>query len=145
MKQRLVGKASEVADEAQARMLIESVVAAVPEFFAAVGRGAVEIYNEFSLQHELGCFLRASIPAPPKVHFERSVEFFEPRGADQYEKKEIDIAVFTPDQRHRVAIELKYPRNGQYPEQMFSACRDIVFLEQLVAGGFSGGVVCDGR
>ena len=35
-----------------------------------------------------------------------------------------------------LAIELKYPRNGQYPEQMFSFCRDIAFVEQLNDAGF---------
>ena len=35
-----------------------------------------------------------------------------------------------------MAIELKFPRNGQYPEQMFSFVKDLVFLEQLKAAGF---------
>lgn len=34
------------------------------------------------------------------------------------------------------ALELKYPRNGQVPESMFSFCKDIAFLEQLVLSGF---------
>jgi hypothetical protein len=29
--------------------------------------------------------------------------------------------------------------NGQYPEQMFSACKDIAFLEELVRSGFRMG------
>ena len=33
------------------------------------------------------------------------------------------------------AIELKYPRNGQHPEQMFSFCKDITFAEELVEAG----------
>ncbi len=28
-------------------------------------------------------------------------------------------------------VELKFPRNGQHPEQMYSFCKDIVFAEQL--------------
>ena len=31
---------------------------------------------------------------------------------------------------------MKYPRNGQVPESMFSFCKDIKFLEQLVNSGF---------
>ena len=54
-------------------------------------------------------------------------------------KKELDITVFTVDQTERYVFELKYPRAGQYPEQMFKACLDIAFLEQLVHRGFSGG------
>ena len=34
------------------------------------------------------------------------------------------------------AIELKYPQNGQYPEQMFSFVKDIAFMEQLKNNGF---------
>lgn len=34
-------------------------------------------------------------------------------------------------------IELKYPRNEQYPEQMNSFCKDIDFLEQLKTEGFT--------
>lgn len=120
-------------------MLVDSIAAAIPAFFEAVGRADVEIYNEFSLQHELGCFLRSRFPRPLKIQFERPVEFFQPRTTG-YEKKEIDISVFSPDRAERVALELKFPRNGQYPEQMFSSCCGLLFLEQLVAGGFAGGL-----
>lgn len=120
-------------------MLIEAIATEVPKFFELVRSNDVEIYNEFSLQHELGIVLRSRVPAPAKIHFERPVGFFQPRTAE-YEKKEIDISIFTPDRADRVAIELKFPRNGQYPEQMFKACSDIAFLEQLVRGGFSAGI-----
>ena len=36
----------------------------------------------------------------------------------------------------KYAIELKYPRNGQYPEQMYSFVKDIIFMEQLKTEGF---------
>ncbi len=120
-------------------MLLKPIALQVSRFFDLVRAEDVEIYNEFSLQHELGIFLRSDVPAPAKIQFERPVEFFQPRSTE-HEKKEIDISIFTPDRTDRVAIELKFPRNGQYPEQMFSACRDIAFLEQLVRGGFSAGV-----
>jgi len=120
-------------------MLIEAVTAQVPKFFDLVRSGDVEIYNEFSLQHELGIGLRSSVPVSTRVQFERPVDFFQP-WSDDYEKKEIDIVIFTVDRKDRVAVELKFPRNGQYPEQMFSACCDIAFLEQLVCGGFAGGL-----
>ncbi len=44
---------------------------------------------------------------------------------------------FTPDLSEKYAFELKYPRSGQYPEQMFKACQDIGFLEQLHRSGFA--------
>jgi hypothetical protein len=55
-------------------------------------------------------------------------------------KKEIDISVLPLDSSERVAIELKFPRNGQYPEQMFKCCQDIRFLEQLVDAGLAAGM-----
>src|SRR3989338_2335071 len=110
------------------------VVETVKQFAEAVSRRQIEIYNEFSLQHELGIFLRTDLPQE-KVQFERDVLFFFRPG--EFIKKEIDISVFSPDKsKLHYAIELKFPRNGQYPEQMFSFCKDILFAEQLKRSGF---------
>lgn len=100
-----------------------------------LGEGKLEIYNEFSLQHELGFFLRSRVSQSMKVQFERPATFF---GIDRTNliKKEIDISVFSETRETKHAFELKYPRNGQHPEQMFKACQDIAFLEQLAASGF---------
>jgi len=108
----------------------------VAPFAAQVAAGSVEIYNEFSLQHEFGAFLRHTF-SNCKVRFERNVSFF---FADRtfFVKREIDITIVSPDNKDLIwAIELKYPRNGQHPEQMFSFCKDIVFAEQLKASGFA--------
>lgn len=94
----------------------------------------IEIYNEFSLQHELGIFLRNNLIGK-KVQFERNVSFFKLPKTD-FIKREIDIAIFDKGSEQRIAIELKFPRNGQHPEQMFSFCKDIMFLEQLKLSGF---------
>ncbi len=101
-----------------------------------ISEGDIEIYNEFSLQHELGILLRALLPQK-KIQFERNVSFF---GFDKskFEKREIDIVVY--DNKACLldaAIELKFPRNGQHPEQMYSFCKDVVFTEQLKAAGFN--------
>ncbi|HET7650903.1 MAG TPA: hypothetical protein VFL15_09425 [Gammaproteobacteria bacterium] len=106
----------------------------IPSFVAAVASGEVELYNEFSLQHELGIFLRGEHP-DLKVQFERNVNFFFP-DRTQFTKREIDITGFSAINKPAYAIELKYPRNGQYPEQMFSFCKDIAFAEELAAAGF---------
>jgi hypothetical protein len=107
----------------------------IEDFVKAVGSGVVEIYNEFSLQHELGLFLRNRLTGC-KVQFERNVSHFK-LSKSALEKKEIDIAVTsTKSGEYLSAIELKYPRNGQVPESMFSFCKDIAFLEQLVSSGF---------
>jgi len=106
----------------------------IEEFAGAVKHGQIEIYNEFSLQHELGIFLRSHFPYY-KIQFERNWSFFFHTGT--FIKKEIDIAIYSPDKTNfHYAVELKFPRNGQYPEQMFSFCRDLLFAEQLLSSGF---------
>jgi hypothetical protein len=108
----------------------------IDAFVESVGSGAVEVYNEMSLQHELGVFLRGRL-AGYKVQFERNVSFFFD-AREAFTKKEIDISVFSPERSElKCAIELKYPRNGQHPEQMFSFCKDIAFAEELNAAGFA--------
>lgn len=104
-------------------------------FFSDVAKGTVEIYNEFSLQHELGLYLRTAFGITYKTQFERPVSFFGLHRSN-FVKKEIDISMFAPNQPEKYAVELKYPRNGQHPEQMFKACQDICFLEQLHQNGF---------
>ena len=103
-------------------------------FFEAFPTQGIEIYNEFSLQHELGLFLRNKLPEY-KIQFERNVLYF--GIGKKTSKKEIDIVVFRPDKSERYAIELKYPQNGQYPEQMFSFVKDLKFMEELKENGFT--------
>lgn len=100
------------------------------EFMSMVEENQVEIYNEFSLQHELGIFLREQLPNY-KVQFERNTKFFGIKGTI---KHEIDIVVYNDTEKY--AVELKYPVNGQYPEQMYSFVKDILFMEQLKDNGF---------
>lgn len=106
----------------------------VLEFFEKVYHEDIEIYNEFSLQHELGLFLRIEL-LDYKVQFERNVKYF--IDSANTIKKEIDIAIFNSDKTEKYALELKYPLNGQYPEQMYSFCKDIKFMEQLKEYGFN--------
>jgi hypothetical protein len=106
----------------------------IAPFVGSVASGRTEVYNEFSFQHELGIFLRAKLPNH-KVQFERNTRLF--FGSKRFTKTEMDISVFTPDMSDLAyAIELKYPRNGQYPEQMFGFCKDVAFAEELNAAGF---------
>ena len=105
-------------------------------FFSCVAKGEIEIYNEFSLQHEYGVYLRPTLGSAFRVKFERPVSFFG-LARSGFVKKEIDLAVFTPDLCEKYAFEFKYPRSGQHPEQMFKACQDIYFLEQLHHSGFA--------
>lgn len=99
-------------------------------FIEKIRTGEVEVYNEFSLQHELGIYLRNALPNY-KVEFERNVTFF---NISKTTKKEIDIVIHNNEKRF--AIELKHPLNGQYPEQMYSFIKDIRFMEELKLNGF---------
>jgi hypothetical protein len=108
----------------------------IARFVESLAANGTEIYNEFSLQHELGQFLRSEFPGY-LVQFERNVTFFAP-SKDAFTKREIDLVVYSKDKSDlKFAIELKYPRNGQYPEAMYSFCKDIAFAEELNAAGFA--------
>ena len=84
---------------------------------------------------ELGIFLRTRGECSGyTIQFERNVSFFSITGTI---KHEIDIVIFNLDKTEKFAIELKFPKNGQYPEQMYSFIKDIVFMEQLKKYGFT--------
>lgn len=51
------------------------IVSLLEEFADLIRNEEVEVYNEFSLQHELGIFLRAKLTGN-KVQFERNTKFF---------------------------------------------------------------------
>jgi|TARA_Y100000310_G_C20631860_1_gene789088 hypothetical protein len=106
----------------------------IKQFIDQIRNGDIDLYNEFSLQHELGIHLRENLPY--KIQFERNVSYFEWEKSN-FIKKEIDISIFKDIKSPQIAIELKYPRNGQYPEQMYSFCKDIMFIEQLKNAGFN--------
>lgn len=94
----------------------------IEEFFLCVQSNDIEIYNEFSLQHELGIFLRKKLQ-DYRIQFERNVSYF--TSDNKTIKREIDITIFNEDKSEKYAIELKCPLNGQYPEQMYSFVKDI--------------------
>lgn len=106
------------------------------EFMNQVSNGSIEIYNEFSIQFELAIFLRKNLPKEYKIQLERNIHYFG-LNKGHFLKKEMDIVVFNPITKETHCIEIKYPTNGQYPEQMFSMCKDIKFLEELTEAGFS--------
>ena len=101
-----------------------------------------DVYNEFSLQHELGIYLRDELRKQNpdyRVQFERNATSY--FGIVGTVKHEIDIAVFKMDAdgnptEKLAAIELKFPKNGQHPEQMYQFVKDISFMEQVKNGGF---------
>ena len=107
----------------------------IRNFAKLVADSKVEVYNEPSVQFQLASFVQSQLGTDSKVNVERNIEYFGLTKAD-FLKKEMDIVVFSPDLSEKHCIELKFPRQGQYPEQMFSACKDVKFLEQLTEVGF---------
>ena len=83
-------------------------------------------------------FLRQQLPSSWNVELERNVSHFHLQKT-AFLKHEIDITVYRGTEKH--CIELKFPQQGQVPEQMFKACKDIRFLEQLVGAGFTSGLL----
>ena len=116
----------------------EAIDEFIQGFTSEVADGRIQIYNEISLQLELGVFLRSRLP-DCRIEFERNVtHFFRHKN---FTKREIDIVILdTRTENLLCAIELKFPRSGQVPEQMFSFCKDIAFLEELTAAGFGNGI-----
>jgi acyl carrier protein len=106
------------------------------KFTKEISKGRIEIYNEASIQYELAMYLRKRLAKKYKIQLERNIDYFN-LDKTNYLKKEMDIVVFTKDKSKKHCVELKFPTQGQYPEQMFSACKDVKFLEQLVKSGFS--------
>jgi hypothetical protein len=106
----------------------ESLDRLITPFIESVRDETVEIYNEFGLQHELGIYLRCG-NEKSLIQFERNTKHFFPAvPADAFAKREIDVAIYSVEPRLlQWAIELKYPRNGQHPEQMFSFWKDVAF------------------
>ena len=92
------------------------------------------VYNEFSLQHELGIYLRdelKKINVDYRVQFERNINKLQHKKVSNV-KKEMDIYIYNINNaQERYAIELKFPRNKQYPEQMYSFVKDIRFMEDV--------------
>ena len=101
------------------------------------------VYNEISLQLELGIYLREHLPKDSYwVQFERNITSYTESNTDAFVKKEMDIVVEDTKAKEKYAIELKFPVNGQYPEQMKAFLKDIRFMEQVLGvDGFVGASV----
>lgn len=120
-------------------MFMLDIESLVNDFFNYLikDKEGIEIYNEFSFQHELGIFLREQLNNKGyKIQFERNVKDFGYVPQDKNEKKEIDIVILNKyENNEKYAIELKFANatNGQYPEKMFSFIKDIHFMETVKA------------
>ncbi len=117
------------------------------------------IYNEVSLQFELGKRIKEKFPNYC-VEYERNIKRFgienkkDKNNIKKYNKSEIDIVIYEKDKEkdinsNRYAIELKYPAHrkclakkdkyltGEYPYRMRQFLDDIIFMDKLKKEGFS--------
>lgn len=119
----------------------EKILKNIRAFATEISKGIIEIYNEASIQYELAIYLRKRLENKYKIQLERNIEYFGISKSEKkkIKKKEMDIVIYTPDKKEKYCIELKFPTNGQHPEQMFSACKDVKFIEQLKGANFNGG------
>lgn len=96
-----------------------------------------KIYNEISLQHELGNFLEDE---GYEVFYEKNMYKCQQEDAkkkdekDDWVKKEADIVAIDRKTSRKYAIELKFAqsKNGQIPEEMYQFVKDICFMEQVL-------------
>lgn len=123
----------------------------IENFFKYLKEETIEIYNEFSFQHELGIYLRnLDKNKEYKIEFERNIKTVLPLKTyetliKKYEsditegktKREIDIYIENKNTKEQYAIELKFPKNGAYPDQMLKFISDMKFMQILKNVGFT--------
>ena len=102
-----------------------------------------KIYNECSLQYELGIWLRDKLNSDKadieyEIYFEKNTKTFldNPieKTADNSSKCEVDLIIIGRignEIKEKYAIELKFPINGQYPEQMKKFKEDMKFMKGI--------------
>ena len=83
-----------------------------------------KIYNEYSLQFELGYYLRDK---GYNVFVEKNIE-------GEHIKHRTDLFIEDKNNNKKYAIELKYPTNtnGAYPQEMYEFIKEIKFMEEFV-------------
>ena len=104
------------------------------------------IYNEYSLQYELAVYLRNGLNANSKISeyeifFEKNISTFIDKSEEKFGKEdekhkhEVDLIVIRKNKNkkpiEKYAIELKFPINGQYPEQMKKFIEDMKFMKKI--------------
>jgi hypothetical protein len=72
-------------------------------FFSDVAKGAIEIYNEISLQNEFGLYLRKTFNTAFKTQFERPVAFFGLHRSNFVKKKLISLSLFQINQKNMLS------------------------------------------
>ncbi len=106
----------------------------IQNFFNQIKPG--DLYNEASVQYELGCYLRGAL-SNSKIHFERNISYLNIKKGC-LPKSEMDLLVEQNSQFW--VIEIKAPLNQAKarPVTVFEWIEDLKFLEKLKSKGYSG-------
>ncbi|MFY7741536.1 MAG: hypothetical protein ACOVQR_02735 [Flavobacterium sp.] len=103
--------------------------AVIDHFFNHINANPIELYSEFGLQHEMALFIRMTYPNY-RVRLEYHVRRINPNLINLV-KWELDLFVTEPDGNTSV-VEFKMPKSDSgAPAEMYSAIKDVKFLEQL--------------
>lgn len=105
------------------------------DFSESIKNGTIDVYNEFSLIHELGNFLSSKLPGNYKIQFDRSVSDFDIEGGETIKNK-MDLVIFNSNKNFKYCIAVKYPINKQIPLAMYNIIKDFKLLEQLMDHNF---------
>ena len=108
----------------------------IKDFMDMVLSREIEVYNEASLQFELGIFLRKQFERNISAYNISDIIKTKEGKEEKIVKHEIDLTISDENKKNCYAIELKFPKNGEYPGEMFKFIKDIKFMEQLKDNGF---------
>lgn len=95
----------------------------IEKFLNNVKEKKIEIYNEFSLQFELGIFLKNEFKKY-KVEFERNVSFFDITGSV---KHEIDIVIYNENKEKKICHRIKISKKRSIPRTNVFFCKRYCF------------------
>ena len=106
------------------------MIEVIKKFFRSPPKDVGSIYNERSLQLEIGYLLRCE---GFEVQFERPFNAERPTESTKPPKTNLDLFVIV--QQETTAIELKVPLNKRHPETLYDYCADLEFVEALIRSG----------
>lgn len=106
------------------------------DFSELIKNRTIDVYNEFSLKHELGNFLSSKLPENYTIHFDRSVSDFSVKGGETIKIK-MDLVIFNSNKNFKYCIATKYPINKQIPLAIYNIIKDFKLLEQLMGHDFT--------
>ncbi|HKL41336.1 MAG TPA: hypothetical protein VJ962_01960 [Clostridia bacterium] len=107
----------------------------IEDFAKLIKSTSLDIYNAFSLKHELGNYLSEKLPRNYKIHFDRSFSDFGVNAGETINNK-MDLVIFNSNKNFKYCVAIKFPINNQIPLTMYKIIKDFKLLEQLMDHDF---------